>query len=513
MTDKQRPGGRGALLATLQKTKSGPETHEYPPPFEPTPSTSKGRGAILEALRKAKEISMAEETERPRGRGRAALIAKLREMKIGSSPKKIPEAGAPVETYTEKKDSALKSVVSFRGTSGSEIHITANYVRLSFTEKKGVFEYEVKFHSVVDSKNLRIKILNSIRDELGNIKTYDGGSCLYLPIKLPSDATDFTCKHPVNDSEINVSVIYKKQKQLGDCIHFFNTLFKRIMRALQLVTFNRNYFDVKRAMFVPHYKLEILPGYVVAVDEYEGGLMLCMDVSHRILRTQTVYDLMIEMKRSEKFKEEMQNLLLGMTVLTRYNNKTYVIHDIMWNGSPSDTFTSHEGREISYVEYYRSHYNIIIKDTNQPLLLNKKIKRLPGVANVEEFLVCLIPELCHVTGLTDQMRADFRVMKDVAQHTRISPSQRIHALKGYLKRVNECPEAKKILNDWGLRLDDCMIDLNARVLDSERIFFGANASAQTDYKVDWTNALIRNSLLGPVDLINWTIIYLKKDTK
>ena len=36
----------------------------------------------------------------------------------------------------------------------------------------------------------------------------------------------------------------------------------------------------------------------------------------------------------------------------------------------------------------------------------------------------LIPELCNMTGLTDQMKADFRVMKDVAQFTRVTPNQR-----------------------------------------------------------------------------------------
>ena len=38
--------------------------------------------------------------------------------------------------------------------------------------------------------------------------------------------------------------------------------------------------------------------------------------------------------------------------------------------------------------------------------------------------ILLVPELCNLTGLTDQMRADFKVMKDVAQFTRVTPTQR-----------------------------------------------------------------------------------------
>lgn len=39
-------------------------------------------------------------------------------------------------------------------------------------------------------------------------------------------------------------------------------------------------------------RLEVWPGYVTAVDEYEGGIQLCCDASHRVLRTQTVLELM-----------------------------------------------------------------------------------------------------------------------------------------------------------------------------------------------------------------------------
>ena len=38
--------------------------------------------------------------------------------------------------------------------------------------------------------------------------------------------------------------------------------------------------------------------------------------------------------------------------------------------------------------------------------------------------IALVPELCNLTGLTDQMKADFKVMKDVAQFTRVTPNQR-----------------------------------------------------------------------------------------
>lgn len=51
-------------------------------------------------------------------------------------------------------------------------------------------------------------------------------------------------------------------------------------------------------------------------------------------------------------------------------------------------------------------------------------------------LIMLIPELCYMTGLTDEMRSDFRVMKEIAQHTRLSPTARQECLVKFVRNVN-----------------------------------------------------------------------------
>ena len=40
------------------------------------------------------------------------------------------------------------------------------------------------------------------------------------------------------------------------------------------------------------FRLEVWPGYITAVAEQEGGLLLLADASHRVLRTETVLDVM-----------------------------------------------------------------------------------------------------------------------------------------------------------------------------------------------------------------------------
>ena len=49
--------------------------------------------------------------------------------------------------------------------------------------------------------------------------------------------------------------------------------------------------------------------------------------------------------------------------------------------------------------------------------------------------VFLIPELCSMTGLTDFMRADRRVMQDLAQFTRVNPIRRIQDARKHLSAL------------------------------------------------------------------------------
>ena len=153
--------------------------------------------------------------------------------------------------------------------------------------------------------------------------------------------------------------------------------------------------------------------------------MLCCDVSHKVLRTQTAYQLIKDVlaQKPTDTQGAVLKALLGAVVLTRYNNKCYKVDDIDWEMSPSSKFVDHNGEEKSFMDYYKKHYGITIKDAKQPMLINRAKKKTTEEADVAK-LIALVPELCNLTGLTDQMKNDFRVMKDVALFTRVTPNQR-----------------------------------------------------------------------------------------
>ena len=82
----------------------------------------------------------------------------------------------------------------------------------------------------------------------------------------------------------------------------------------------------------------IISGYVTSIRQQENEMMLCCELSTKVLRTDTCLDQFKVALKSNDFKRTITRILLGNIVITRYNNKTYKIDDIDFTDNPSRTF-------------------------------------------------------------------------------------------------------------------------------------------------------------------------------
>lgn len=101
--------------------------------------------------------------------------------------------------------------------------------------------------------------------------------------------------------------------------------------------------------------MELWPGYITSIRQHESQILLCAEVSSKVMRMDTVYHFLLECSRqdSAKYKQLFQAGIIGSVVLTDYNNRTYNIDDVDWEQTPRSTFHA-KGADISYVDYYRS---------------------------------------------------------------------------------------------------------------------------------------------------------------
>lgn len=139
------------------------------------------------------------------------------------SPVVTPSSGASLDT---EKTAILK-----HGKKGMPITACTNAIPIHCNPEAGVFEYEVRFNPPVDSPKFRSRYLMQHKELIGNAKTFDG-VMLYLPFKLPDEVTNLVSESQDDQSDINVKIMFKRQKRLGDCIQLYNILFDKIYKVL-----------------------------------------------------------------------------------------------------------------------------------------------------------------------------------------------------------------------------------------------------------------------------------------
>jgi aubergine len=91
---------------------------------------------------------------------------------------------------------------------------------------------------------------------------------------------------------------------------------------------------------------------------------------------------------------------------------------------------------VSYYEYYKKKYGAEIRDLNQPVLIN--VNQRTGAK------IVLIPSLCQMTGLSESMRANFNLMKEMANTTHADARRRVQECRNLLEMFNKnekCIEA------------------------------------------------------------------------
>lgn len=203
------------------------------------------------------------------------------------------------------------------GTDGIELRAAVNYIRVQRRPNTAVHEYHVRFAPDIDSIQIRRKIAHSdaVTAVIGNVMAFTGMN-LFLPHKIEN--TEIETIKPTDGSTVRVSIEYVKQPPVEELIPFYNTLFRRIMTILKLVQINRHYYMPSAKVDIPQHKLEIWPGWVTAIQEHDGGLLLVCDASHRVLRNSTARDLLMQLKnsRAPDFQQSAMRSLVGCIVLT-----------------------------------------------------------------------------------------------------------------------------------------------------------------------------------------------------
>uniref|UniRef100_A0A2K6UAP2 Piwi-like protein 2 n=1 Tax=Saimiri boliviensis boliviensis TaxID=39432 RepID=A0A2K6UAP2_SAIBB len=331
-----------------------------------------------------------------------------------SSPPALPQSPLhspdhPLVLTVEHKE---KELIVKQGSKGIPQSLGLNLIKIQ-CHNEAVYQYHVTFSPNVECKSMRFSMLKDHQAVTGNVTAFDG-SILYLPVKL-QQVLELKSHRRTDGAEISIKIQMTKILEPSSdlCIPFYNVVFRRVMKLLDMKLVGRNFYDPASAVVLQQHRLQIWPGYAASIRRTDGGLFLLADVSHKVIRNDSVLDVMhaIYQQNKEHFQDECTKLLVGNIIITRYNNRTYRIDDVDWNKTPKDSFTMSDGKEITFLEYYSKNYGIAVKEEDQPLLIHRPSERQNHHGMLLKGEILLLPELSFMTGIPEKMKKDFRAMK------------------------------------------------------------------------------------------------------
>ena len=275
--------------------------------------------------------------------------------------------------YVRTRPDTLQSK---KGTLGDEMACASNYFALVAKPNWRLLQYRVDMIPEIDHTKVRKALLYHHKDKLP--KFMFDGTVLFTTTRLDPDDKPMiltsTRDHDNTTVAITIKLVGEVQPTDYHYMQFFNIVLRSAMEKMQLELIRRNYYDPKAAIILNQYKLELWPGYVTSIRQHEAQILLCCEVSHKILRTDTVLDQIEEVHKrtgaSGSFRASVEKVLLGAIVITRYNNKTYRIDEIDWDKNPTHEFEGKGGEKLSYQKYYTERYNRSIRDPKQPLIVS-----------------------------------------------------------------------------------------------------------------------------------------------
>eukprot|EP00930_Biecheleria_cincta_P069337 TRINITY_DN57089_c0_g1_i1.p1 TRINITY_DN57089_c0_g1~~TRINITY_DN57089_c0_g1_i1.p1 ORF type:complete len:826 (+),score=168.70 TRINITY_DN57089_c0_g1_i1:36-2513(+) len=273
-------------------------------------------------------------------------------------------------------------------------------------------------------------------------------------------------------------------------------------------------------------QLTIISGFCVAMSHLsQAGPMLQLDVANRPLSKLSIIEYLQKNMETSKtdplqFAQEpeimyaWQKLCVSATVVTFYNNRVYRIKAVHFDMHPGMEFDMYQRDEkkwqkITFADYYQAFYDKTVTYGKQPLL--------EAHAEKESERVYLLPELCALTGIADDIRKDKNMLTEALKQAKVSPQERLNAisslagemLRGANSDATGSSQSIPIFDDWGCALEKQPLEVDARVLDPLQVCF----TGKKTYVIEDGNfqKWLRNGLQCPVKIDDWVFIYPQAD--
>ena len=401
---------------------------------------------------------------------------------------------------------------------GKSVKVLSNYIQLQTPTNVIINNFVVKFEPEVEAVKMRRQMIYGIQNLFSSAFLFDGMSNIKTCDNNREEKINVVSNPAVPDQNVQITIRWTEEVPWGslEMMRMYNTQMRRNLQHLGYHLIGRNYFDQSSKKAIPEHKIELLSGLLTAIAQHDGGLLMVIDTTTKFIRSDTVLALLtqIRQKHGTQWLDEAKRQICGSIVLTTYNNRTYKVDDLVTTKNVRDTTFTRGDRTISLIDYYKEVHDIVINQVSQPLIECLPTARDRRAGRTEKLL--LVPELCQMTGLTEEMRKNFQLMKQVGDLSRHKPEERVRNLNNFIGRMNQNAEVIADMQKWNIRFDDKLVEINARELQCERIFMGndddRSAKDFDQRSGDFSKEMRSKQLFTAVSLSKWMIIVSQRDS-
>jgi len=209
-----------------------------------------------------------------------------------------------------------------------------------------VNKYTCKFEPEIpdNSRKMRNLVIRGVKDKIKEKLDFfiEWGNCVYS-LKKVADLPKYESEHDGVKYTISIEWVQLMEPTDRDHLNFLKIFFNSMMRGLRFETIGRKAFNSSKAHNLDAHKIQVWPGFDARLIMKETGVLLNIDVCFKVVRKDSVLDFMNDLRgkceqQNKDYTEETQNALVGSTVVTRYNQKTYRVERIDFAQSPETTF-------------------------------------------------------------------------------------------------------------------------------------------------------------------------------
>lgn len=189
--------------------------------------------------------------------------------------------------------------------------------------------FKVQFEPYIKDWKVKSKLMNILSRSLDGACTHDGNDTFFV-MNDPPLRKEVTVTYSGQSS--TYSAIFKYCREINytkaEFLQIFNLVARQSMKDMGLELIGRNHYDPNKKIEIFKEKLQIWPGFATAIRKHEQDLLLCCDISHKIIRQETVLHVLQEIRHEARdnerdYRRAAVNAFKGKTVMTSYNNKTF----------------------------------------------------------------------------------------------------------------------------------------------------------------------------------------------